>query len=337
MTICTSEATPHPNLPDVPAKPSIASPPSTSVDPSRDTDNEYSDPETDDSSLDDGSAHIPFVDHDDAGNQQYAAYYAENISLNDQLAEQQMIIPRDLFAVQERTHITFTTRFNLVNWMTALHHSNLWLDETLHNAVFYLDVMLSRVPLPEERMELFGAVCLWMSTKMNEMRPPTVDDVRAQCSAQYELEEFEACEYEVFQALLANLHYPCAVTFLRRYLDAIAAPDPVVDSANFLCECSLFAFELNEFRRSTLAFTIAIVAAADLRIPISVVPRMTYAHITDLNDVMPCARILLQIAHQIRSDRQNPTFIRFTSSSRSGSDRLRCDDSVLADIESLIS
>lgn len=281
---------------------------------------------------------LPAVDLENIARPQYAAQYAERICLHAQEAEERMRIDPDrLTAAQGGSGVTAENRAALVRWMTWLHHHTASLDETLYMAIYYLDVMLTSQPVAIERLELLGVVCFWMAAKMNEVHPLTADELRDQCTQAYTREQFLELESEIFRGLSVNLQYPSTVTFLRRYLQAIHANEMLANCANFLCEISLLAFELNQFSRSTLAVVLVLAAAAGLDIEVNVGTVLAYAHLTDLGQVMPCAALLLPIVGAVLADRDGPTYVRFASGEAERAlTSVRWDETVLEGIRRLI-
>jgi hypothetical protein len=258
--------------------------------------------------------------------------------LNDKLAEELMLFPGSRLAeMQCGSGITLKTRSIVLRWITSVHHDTSICDETLGNAVYYFDATLASRRIEKDKIQLLGIVCLWMATKMSEIRPSTIDELKEICSIPYPRTDFEDYERMVLITLSAKLQYPTSAAFLRIFLEGIGANQSLSESANFLCEASLFCFELNEYRRSTIAFVSIAAAAVDLAIPFSLAKLVHCSHFGDQANIIGCASLILQTAYGILEARDGPTYLKYLSRQMSGSvAHMKCNEAVLAALAQLL-
>jgi hypothetical protein len=260
---------------------------------------EYSDPDADDSESESEGDYLPKVDIANLSKPQHVAQYAERICLNAQALEGQLLIRTNSF---QRTQLEVTprNRRTVVNWLIRVHSEWQMMGETLFNAIYCFDCVLSQVPIPKSDVQLVGAVCLWMCAKLDEIRYPSVRDFKSSCRMAHARARFEDYEKLVFRTLQFNVKHPTSKGFLSRFLAGIDADSEVAHVADFVCEVSLMDFATNEFTRSIVAFAAIVIAFGLLgrlgRLPIMAL--LGYAHLSEPVRIVECTALLLELVRE---------------------------------------
>jgi hypothetical protein len=300
-------------------------------------DNEYSDPDLEESEAKSGRSGLPEFDKKNLTRLKQVPHYAEQICQVEQIEELAMILPGDaLLTMQCGTGITHRNRSTVVNWLIRLFYEWQLTGHTLFNAIHCFDIVLTRVPIPKTELQLLGAVCLWMCAKLNEFQYPSITDFRTQCRLSYKRSQFLEWEKFVFNTLHFTMEYPTAQTFLARFLGTISANPDLEVLATFACEVSLLCFEMNQFKRSVIAFASILLAGAMLgeleRVPVRTLLR--YSHFTELGGVLKCVPPLLQLVNTALETKNSPTYMRFIAGN-AYQGRLAWSPAILQKIESL--
>jgi hypothetical protein len=297
--------------------------------------NEYSDPDLEDSDAVSNTLGIPELDIRNLTNPQHVPHYAEQICVRDQAAELGILLPvGSLLMMQHETGITHRNRATVVNWLIRVHSEWHMTSVTLFNSISCFDIVLSRIPIPKTELQLLGAVCIWMCAKLNEIHYPSVKDFRNQCRVPYKRPKFLEYEKLVFRTLHFAIEYPTVHTFLGRFLAASSANEHIGLLASFACEASLVCFELNQFRRSVIAISSILIAAGMLGQleSVSIPALLTYAHFPDLTKVVECTEMLMTLLHDIVEAKQSPSYAKFITGSEF-EDQIRCIPDVFEQIK----
>jgi hypothetical protein len=275
-------------------------------------DTEYSDPDGDDSESESDCDHLPKVDIANLSKPQHVAQYAERICLNAQALEGQLLIPADSFE-RIQYDVTPRNRRTVVNWLIRVHFEWQMMSETLFNAIYCFDYVLSQVPIPKSDVQLLGAVCLWMCAKLDEIHYPSVHDFKSSCRMAHARVRFEDYEKLVFQTLHFNVKHPTSKGFLARFLAGIAADGDVARVADFVCEVSLMSFATNQFTRSIVAFSAIVIAFGLIgRLPrLPVMALLAYAHLAQPIGIVECAALLLELVAECVRTREWASWQRY--------------------------
>ena len=78
--------------------------------------------------------------------------------------------------VQLVTEVKDTSRAFLVEWIIDVHRKFRLLPETLYVTVFLIDRFLSLKQIKKSQLHILGVTALLISTKYEEIYPPTVKD-----------------------------------------------------------------------------------------------------------------------------------------------------------------
>ena len=237
--------------------------------------------------------------------------YAEKIFQNDQTEERKFLINKDAFSAIQ-TEVTEKNRNTLIKWIISVHHQKLLTSETLFNCVKYVDIVLSKQPIPKSDLQLLGATALWMAAKIDERKSVKTTELAELCSENYEKTRF--CQYEEFilNCLDYNLQFPTVKSFLRRYLTAISADERLISIAGFICESTLLNFQLQCERPSVVALaviSIAILASGEL---INVKTLLKYSHFATMEEAIKVCPTIIELVNNIKSKKIGPIYERFS-------------------------
>lgn len=300
-----------------------------------DSDEDYSDPELECSESDD-EYQMPSIDIKNLSKPLMVSRYAEQIILNSQNEETKFIVPSHLFA-ETQDEISDRMRAKVVKWLISVSQDFMMGSETLFNAIHFLDVCLSKCRYEKTSLQLLGAVCLWMSGKLNEIRNRPVSDFIELCNDPYQMEDFINMEEDVFRLLDYRLYFPTPKVFIRRYLDAIEANKFIVEAASFVCECSLMSLEINDYRPSIIAVCSVIIASIGLKDVPPLTKLKRFAHLDSFEEIKPCCLVLFESVNSVLTSRQGPIYQRYTDIKLSGAvSKMKFDvDNFMKNIDSL--
>ncbi|XP_053678226.1 G2/mitotic-specific cyclin-B3 [Anopheles nili] len=149
--------------------------------------------------------------------------------------------------------VTKWMRSLLIDWMIEIQETFELNHETLYLAVKIVDMYLSRVMLPREKLQLVGVACMLMSSKVDERASPTVDDYVYLCDSAYQRSELLQMERSIFKTINYDLSIPLSYTFLRRYARVNRVQMPVLTLARYILEASLMEYNTALVLESKLA------------------------------------------------------------------------------------
>lgn len=224
------------------------------------SDHEYSDAEIeDDLDLPDEDIEYPQVDIINLEKPLTVSRYAEIIIRNDIHSEQESISDIDSFSETQK-EVTHKMRKILVTWLINVHNDYCFSNDTLYTAIKYLDLYLSTKNIAKNRLQLLGAVCYWLSCKVNELQVPYAAELSDLCNIKYTNQEFFELESDIFQTLNFQLNYPTYKGFLRRYLTITGASSKIHDVSAIICESCLLNYSLSCCLPSEVAIAIVIIS-----------------------------------------------------------------------------
>ncbi|OHT16878.1 Cyclin, N-terminal domain containing protein [Tritrichomonas foetus] len=296
---------------------------------------EYSDPSYDDDSSSDEFENMTQIDIKQYTKPMYCPQYAEKIIINAQKEEAETRIQISNFH-KIQTEITMNMRSIVIRWLINVHHDFAMSSETLFNAIYFFDYTLSQVNIPKSEIQLLGTVCLMMAAKIDELKPPNISEIIELCSTHYKISEFEVYERLVFRTLNYRLHYPHTKTFLKRYLNALEANSSFSDIANFICEASLFCYDLNIYNPSAVAVAIIVITSCCLKSVLPLKKLHLYSHISNFQEIEEIIILLVFSAKEVLESRKGAIYQRYTDPRSSGSLlNLKFDDDLMKHIQRL--
>jgi hypothetical protein len=147
--------------------------------------------------------------------------------------------PPDARYFQRQTAIRPAMRSLIVDWLVGLHRAMRLHRDTLFTAVELIDLTLSRADFPKSAFQLLGCAALLLAAKVEELRPPSTDQLIRATGHAFPVQELEDMEARVAQTLqyqTAPLH---AAHFLERILRLTASSTEFAMLAHFVNETAL--------------------------------------------------------------------------------------------------
>ena len=119
--------------------------------------------------------------------------------------------------MKSQSDINESMRAILVDWMVEVHLKFKLLSETLFLTVNIIDRYLSLKGISRQRLQLVGVAAMLISTKYEEIYPPTVKDFVYITDEAYTKEEVLEMESDILQTLDFDLQQTSQYRFLERY------------------------------------------------------------------------------------------------------------------------
>jgi hypothetical protein len=159
----------------------------------------------------------------------------------------------DYLGTQRLPGVTRQMRAILVDWMVEIQENFELNHETLYLAVKMCDLFLDRVQMERDRLQLTGAVALFISSKYEEKYPPVLDDFLYICDEAYSREVLLQTEQQMLRALNFDVGYPLSYRFLRRYAKTTKTSMEILTLARYILETSLMHYEFVRCLESKIA------------------------------------------------------------------------------------
>ena len=178
--------------------------------------------------------------------------YAEEIHGNMKLSEK-LCQPSSTY-MKRQSDITESMRAILVDWLIDVHLKFKLLSETLFLTVNILDRYLSVASsLPRSKLQLAGVAAMLISTKYEEIYPPTVKDYVYITDSAYSREEILRTESLILAALDFNVQQTSQYRFLERYTRITRSDQVHFNLAQYFLELGLLDSKMAKFGMSEQA------------------------------------------------------------------------------------
>lgn len=115
-----------------------------------------------------------------------------------------------------QTEIHWAMRSILVDWLVQVHHRFSLLPETLFLTINYIDRFLTIKTVSLSKLQLVGAVALFVAAKYEEINCPSVQEIAYMVDNGYHVDEILKAERYMIDLLDFNLGWPGPMSFLRR-------------------------------------------------------------------------------------------------------------------------
>jgi len=162
--------------------------------------------------------------------------------------------------------INENVRAILVDWIISVHAKFKLLPETLYLTINLIDRYFSIFNVSKSEVQLVGVAALLISTKYEEIYPPTVKDFIYLTDKTYSREQILHMEYNILYNLQFELQQTSPYRFLERYSKIAKADSVIFFLAQYLLELALLDSKMNQYKPSLLASTAIYVA---LRVQLS--------------------------------------------------------------------
>lgn len=118
--------------------------------------------------------------------------------------------------MDSQTEIHWAMRSILVDWLVQVQHRFSLLPETLFLTINYIDRFLSIKTVSLSKLQLVGAVALFVAAKYEEINCPSVQEIAYMVDNGYHVDEILKAERYMIDLLDFNLGWPGPMSFLRR-------------------------------------------------------------------------------------------------------------------------
>jgi hypothetical protein len=135
----------------------------------------------------------------------------------------------------------------LVDWLVDVHLKFKLLAETLFLTVNIIDRFLSQKQCTRQRLQLVGVAAMLISTKYEEIYPPTVKDFVYITDNAYTKEEVLEMECDILQVLDFDLQQTSQYRFLERYAKVMKCDSVAFFLAQYLLEIALLDSKIAKF------------------------------------------------------------------------------------------
>ncbi len=150
---------------------------------------------------------------------------SENLSSSEQFSPFSFDIPFDFRLINyqkyqpdphylgtKQPQMTANMRTILLDWMMEVCNDYMLKRQTFHMALNYVDRFLSKIPdFPKAKLQLLGVVSLYISSKIEEIHPPKLEEF-AVVGHDYGLEEIKNFEELILKTLRFELN-PSVIPF----------------------------------------------------------------------------------------------------------------------------
>ncbi|SMN19885.1 similar to Saccharomyces cerevisiae YDL155W CLB3 B-type cyclin involved in cell cycle progression [Maudiozyma saulgeensis] len=141
--------------------------------------------------------------------------------------------------MEAQTFLDWEFRRTLVDWLVNIHLDLDLIPETLFLAVNLMDRFLSKESITLNKFRLVGIAALFIATKMEEHKVPSLDEVLEALEGQYSAEEIIDSERFILVTLRHRLGWPGPMSFLRKTNKADDYDDEIRTHAKYFLEASL--------------------------------------------------------------------------------------------------
>jgi len=153
----------------------------------------------------------------------------------------------------------------LVDWLVDVHLKFKLLSETLFLTVNIIDRFLSNKQVQRAKLQLVGVSAMLISTKYEEIYPPTVKDFVYITDNAYTKEEVLEMESDILQTLDFDIQQTSSYRFLERYTKVMKSDSVTFFLAQYLLELGLLDSKMNKFLPSEQAAASVLFAEKKLK------------------------------------------------------------------------
>ena len=294
-----------------------------------DSDDEYSDPDTiydseeedeEDEFDEDPTLFIPDIDQRKISQSIYCPLIAEKIILNSQATEKDLGISTEMFQrVQE--NLTGSQHEIALIWIVRAYSLFKFRDdEDLYKSIYLLNMLLCRMPVVFNDLQLMSIVCIWIACKVESNLHIPISSLRMICPNLTDA-QIKTAEPLIVTKLNCNLSPVTPLFYIQRFLEAIDADENLSNVAYFFIDVSLVYHDFLDYSPTVIA--VSSVCGSKLCMnEFCPTPRLFgYAHVSDKEKIRQCITLLFTHANAIIH--QNKSAIK---------DRFKGDPSLLLEI-----
>jgi len=160
-------------------------------------------------------------------NPQHLSEFSQDIFVNLKNEEDSKMVPAN-YLQHVQTEIKDTSRAFLIEWIIDVHRKFRLTSQALYVAVFIIDQYLSKKHLAKTQLHLLGVATLLISSKYEEIYPPTLQDFLTVSENKFTKQTVLKMEKDILTTLNFEITAPTALDFLRRYKTLSATCDDEV-------------------------------------------------------------------------------------------------------------
>lgn len=198
------------------------------------------------------SAHPPLIEH-------IMSFVDEDQIFYQQMWDLQAEVRVRPDYMSSQPDLSDSMRVVLIDWLADVLRKYRLSSSTLFLTVSLVDLFLSKVIVPRNRLQLVGVAACSLASKYNERDAPTLDSLAYVTAQTYTVNEIKAMECQLLSALGFKVPRTSAVVFLERLLGMLQHRMDTVQ-----CETARFLAELALLDLQCLCHGPAVVAAAAL-------------------------------------------------------------------------
>ena len=176
--------------------------------------------------------------------------YEDDIFYHLRDLEQQHIVKPYMDFQQD---LQWHMRSILIDWLVQVHLRFHMVDEVLFHAVNIMDRFLSIKVVAMDKFQLLGIVSLFIASKYEEERPPSLSDLVTMVDRAYSAHEILGAEKFVLGLLNYNLSYAHPQNFIRRISQADELDVGIRTVAKYFTEVTLMHEQFFGFANSLIA------------------------------------------------------------------------------------
>ena len=146
----------------------------------------------------------------------------------------------------------------VIDWLIRVCDEMKLIDDTLFVAVSLFDRVIEIHQIKKCHIQLFGATCLWIASKLEETLTPALSDFIYLCGNTYIESEFIDCE----RVVVTILHFQIASTTPLFYIKSIFKDSGMFHFAHFFCKAMALNPDYGNTCPSVIAASSIFLAAA---------------------------------------------------------------------------
>jgi len=186
--------------------------------------------------------------------QQVCAYVNDIMSHMRQQEAKYMPDVNYMENIQSASGLAARHRVSLIDWVTEVHRKFKTLrQETLFLAINVIDRFLSKRQVAKDKLQLVGATCLLIASKVEDMWPPLVRDLVYVASNAFTKQDLKKMERTVCNAIRFEVVVPTIAPFLARYGKAGGLDSTGKQLASYIAELGMHKYEHIKYAPSMVA------------------------------------------------------------------------------------
>lgn len=179
----------------------------------------------------------------------------------------EMVVESESFQKVQK-EITISLRLSIIDWLLRIVLKLNYQRNTLYNAVWILDRILSKESVSADDLQLTSIVCLWMTAKIENISSmSSIQEFLSICNNKFTSDQFKKKELQVFQLIDGRLNYPTSQLFMHPLMKGIECENDNIQKVQFFLDMSLMEYQLISYP-SPLITVAAIAAVLGERCPI---------------------------------------------------------------------